>query len=105
MDTTRELLDIARLLLSEDEEKTAELLLGRLVAATGAERGLLVVRAPGGYSEACQVRFERRSRTADERSFSRSLVRKTLENGQMLHSAGLAEDPRFRDTESAHALG
>jgi transcriptional regulator with GAF, ATPase, and Fis domain len=105
MDLTRQLLDIARLLLREDEEKTSELLLGRLVEAAGAERGFLVVRAANGYAEACHVRFDRRGRTREERSFSRSLVRQTIESGQILHSASLEEDPRFGAAESARALG
>jgi hypothetical protein len=89
----RPLYEIAKLLLKEDQTQTAEILLERVLAAVGAERGFIVVREGDRYVQKCQVRFDRGSVTRDGLKFSRSLVRQAIESGELISSPNLSEDP------------
>jgi transcriptional regulator with GAF, ATPase, and Fis domain len=97
-------LDIAKLLLAEDEKKTPELLLHRVLDATGAERGFILLWEESRYVQKCQVRFEPERLSREERRFSRSLVREVLDSGEAIYSPSVAADPRFAHLESAQAL-
>ena len=71
-----ELFQISKLLLAEtDDDKTPEILLGRILERCGAEAGFLVVREDGAYRQKFAVGYDRDSRSDLERRFSRSLVR------------------------------
>jgi transcriptional regulator with GAF, ATPase, and Fis domain len=83
VDSYRSLLQIAKLLLSEDDDgKAPELLLHRVLQATRAERGFIVVREGGSFEQKLAVRFDRES-SEKERKFSRSLVRRAIETKQI----------------------
>jgi transcriptional regulator with GAF, ATPase, and Fis domain len=105
MDVYAALFEIAKLLLSEDEEKTAEILLRRVLEHTGAERGFIVVREDGKYTERSQVHFDRGARSKEERRCSRGLIRQAIESGEILYSPNLQQDPRFAALESVQSLG
>jgi transcriptional regulator with GAF, ATPase, and Fis domain len=106
VDLYRSLFEMSKLLLSqEDGEKTAEVLLRRVLEATGAERGFIVVRQGETYEQKFDVRYDRAWASPEERRFSRSLVRQALETGAILDSPNLLEDPRFSGAESVQRLG
>jgi len=74
------LFEIARVLLVEDDDRLPEVLLHRVLQATGAHRGFIAVREDGSFEQKFAVRFDRASHEADRR-FSRSLVRRAIETG------------------------
>jgi Nif-specific regulatory protein/two-component system response regulator HydG len=77
------LFQIAKVLLSEDDDgKAPELLLHRVLQATHAERGFIVVREGGSFEQELAVRFDRES-SEKERKFSRSLVRRAVETKRL----------------------
>jgi Nif-specific regulatory protein/two-component system response regulator HydG len=106
MELNGALYDIAKLLLSEDDsDKTAELLLGRVLAATGAERGFIVVREGDSYEQKFDVRYNRDDVSTEERRFSRSLVRRAIESQELIDLPDVLADPRFAPEESVQRLG
>lgn len=106
MDLYRSLFDISRLLLSQtDGERTAEVLLRKVLDATEAQRGFIVVREGASYEQKFDVRYDRVWSSPEERRFSRSLVREVLQSGTILDSPNLLEDPRFSGAESVQRLG
>jgi transcriptional regulator with GAF, ATPase, and Fis domain len=96
---------ISKLLLSEGEEKTPEILLHRVLEATGAERGFIVLLENGKFVQKCQVRFDRAELSAEERRFSRTIVQEVLQTREILHSGNLEADGRFELVESVQQLG
>src|SRR5687768_6704879 len=76
-----------------------------VLAETGAERGFVVVREHGSFEQRFDVRFGSDETSDAERRFSRGLVRQAIETGRTVHSADLADDPRFADGESARLIG
>src|SRR5262245_36706008 len=106
MDSYQALYDVAKVLLLEDDDrKTAEILFRKVVELTQADRGFIVVREGESYDQKYDVRFDRSVVTNEERKFSRSLVRRVIETGEIVHSANLAGDPRFANEKSVQALG
>ncbi|MDX1998748.1 MAG: sigma 54-interacting transcriptional regulator [Thermoanaerobaculia bacterium] len=106
MDLYRELFQISRLLLAEpDDERAPELLLRRIVEITGAESGFVVVREEGSFQPRFDVDYDRASRSAEERRFSRTLVREAIETGRVLYLPNVIDDERFRSTASALVIG
>jgi transcriptional regulator with GAF, ATPase, and Fis domain len=112
MDDRSALYEIARLLLCEpDAEHTPQALLERILARTGAERGFLVLRAAAGvegddgFEQKFDVRYDRELVSAEERRFSRSVVRHALETGELVASPDLPQDPRFTGRDSVRRLG
>jgi transcriptional regulator with GAF, ATPase, and Fis domain len=106
MDVPGALLDIAKVLLSQDdEEPIAEILLRRVLEATGAERGFIVLREGQSYEQKFHVQFDRSQLSRQERDFSRSLVRKALETQQLIYSPNVPQDPRFAGMDSVLGLG
>jgi Nif-specific regulatory protein/two-component system response regulator HydG len=106
MDVNGELVQIAKKLLSEeDEDKTAEILLRRVLEATGAERGFIVLREGQSFEQKSHIRFDREQLSRQERDFSRSLVRKALETQQIIYSPNVPDDPRFAALDSVVGLG
>jgi Nif-specific regulatory protein/two-component system response regulator HydG len=85
VDFTRSLLDIAKLLLSDDDEKAPEILLRRVLDATGADRGFIVVREDGSYEQKFAVHFDPQSVSESERTWSRGLVRDAIEAREIIH--------------------
>jgi transcriptional regulator with GAF, ATPase, and Fis domain len=105
MDLHGSLYEIAKLLLSEDDsQKTAEVLLRRVLGATGAERGFIVVREGDNYEQKFDVRFDRDRISAEERRFSRTLVRQAIQSQEPIYSPNLTADSRFSDMESVQWL-
>jgi Nif-specific regulatory protein/two-component system response regulator HydG len=95
VDLYRSLHAIAKLLLSEDDDdRTPELLLRRVLEAVEGERGFIVVREEGSYEQRFAVRFDRAALSDEERRFSRSLVRQAIETRQLVHLSNAADDPR-----------
>src|SRR5262245_36337855 len=105
MDVTAGLLEIAEFMLVEkDEWRTADVVLRRVLEATGAERGFLVAGHGDAFEQRAQVRFDRNEISKQERNFSRSLVRRVIQSREMLYSPNLPEDARFAGLESVRAL-
>ena len=105
MELYRSLFDVAKLLLSEDSsERLAETLLGRVLEATGAERGFIVVREGERYEQKFNVRYDRGEVSKDEHRFSRTLVRRAIERGELIESSNVPEDPRFAGLTSVQGL-
>ncbi|WP_437966606.1 sigma 54-interacting transcriptional regulator [Sorangium sp. So ce260] len=100
------LLQIVRILLSEDDDaRTPELLLGVVIETTGADRGFIVVREGGSFEQKFAVRFDRATITDEERRFSRGLVRQAIETRQIVRLSREADAPRFALLESLEASG
>ncbi|KYF53948.1 Fis family transcriptional regulator [Sorangium cellulosum] len=100
------LLDIARLLLSEDDGESAPRELFRQVLeATSAEHGFIVVREGDEYVEKFDIDYERAELSSLDRRFSRSVVRLALASREVIHAADLLSDARFSQIESIQALG
>jgi Nif-specific regulatory protein/two-component system response regulator HydG len=90
------LLEIAKLVLREDGgDRTAEVLLRRVVELTEADRGFIVVRDGDAYEQRFAVAFDPGAVSREERRFSRSLVRLAIQTKQQVSSADVAADPRF----------
>ncbi|WP_437996472.1 sigma 54-interacting transcriptional regulator [Sorangium sp. So ce185] len=99
------LFEIAKGLLSESDANTPEVILRRVLAATGAERGFIVVREGDSYVQRFDVQFDRRSLSTEERRFSQSLVKQAIRTGEIIYSADLSHDQRFAELESIRLLG
>jgi transcriptional regulator with GAF, ATPase, and Fis domain len=98
------LLEIAKLLLAEEDDgKAPEILLRRALEATGTDRGFIVVREGDAYEEKFDIRFDRSTISGAARKFSRGLVRQAIETRQIIHSTNTAEDPRFAQMQSIQA--
>jgi Nif-specific regulatory protein/two-component system response regulator HydG len=90
------LLEIAKLVLREDGgDRTAEVLLRRVVELTEADRGFIVVREGDAYEQRFAVAFDAEVVSREQRRFSRSLVRLAIQTKQQVSSADVAVDPRF----------
>jgi len=106
MDLYRSLYDLARLLLAEsDADRTAELLLGRVREITGAERGFIVVREGERFVQKLDFEYDRARLGADERRFSRSIVKLAIESRELVATESPSEDVRFVSAESVEAIG
>jgi Nif-specific regulatory protein/two-component system response regulator HydG len=106
MELDRELLQIAKLLLSADSsQRSAEILLYRVLEATAADRGFIVVREAEGYAQKLALPAGGEHRSREARRFSRNLVRQAIETGEAIESANVLEDPRFARLESVQRLG
>jgi transcriptional regulator with GAF, ATPase, and Fis domain len=100
------LFQIAKLLLAEEEDERApEILLRRVLEATSAKRGFIVLRVGEAFEEKCNVEFSGEALSKEERRFSRSLVRRAIETKEVLYSPNLAKDPRFLGAQSALLSG
>jgi Nif-specific regulatory protein/two-component system response regulator HydG len=98
-------LEIAKLLLAEDDaERTAELLFRRVLELTGAERGFIVVREGDSFERKFDIRFDKSGLSDEQWKFSRSLVRETLRTRELIYSPDLHRDPRFAGTESVRLM-
>jgi Nif-specific regulatory protein/two-component system response regulator HydG len=101
-----ELFQISKLLLAEeDDERTPEVLLRRIVERCGAETGFVVVREEGSFQQKFEVGYDREQRSAAERRYSRTLVREAIETGEVIYLPNLIEDARFGSGESALFIG
>jgi Nif-specific regulatory protein/two-component system response regulator HydG len=100
------LLEIAKLALREDGgDRTAEVLLRRVVELAEADHGFIVVRQGDAFEQRFDVACDLSSMTSDARRFSRSLVRLAIQTREQVSSADLAGDPRLGTTgESVLAL-
>ncbi|MFO0552544.1 MAG: sigma 54-interacting transcriptional regulator [Polyangiaceae bacterium] len=95
--------DIAKLLLAQqDEVRTAEVLLTRMLELTGADRGFVVAREGDQFNPKFAVRFDTAADDAPAR-FSRSLVRQALVDNAIVHSSNPADDPELSMLESLAA--
>jgi len=89
MDVSAALFQIAkRLVVSPGTpDETAEVLLRQVIEATGAERGFIVVRKDESYEQRFDVQFDRATVSAEERRFSRTLVRQAIETREIISSS------------------
>ena len=102
----RFLLEIIGVLASEaDVDAMVRLLLERLLALSGADRGFVVVRDGESYVNKFDVGFDRAAVSTAERRFSRALVRLAIESREPIYSPSAAEDARFGAIESVVSLG
>src|SRR3954468_21861941 len=105
-DLPRTLLDIARLLLSEDDDlRTPELLLGRVVEATRADRGFIVVAEEGKYVEKFAVRYDRAALSDAERRWSRTAVRRSIETKAIVRFPDRSAEADISITRSLEEAG
>ncbi|HEY0782855.1 MAG TPA: sigma 54-interacting transcriptional regulator, partial [Thermoanaerobaculia bacterium] len=106
MNLYRELFEISKILLAEEgSERTAGTLLRRILERSGAQRGFLVVREDGSYQQKLEVGYDRGALSADERRYSRTLVREAIATQTLLYLPNLIDDPRFASGESARLIG
>ncbi|WP_437991588.1 sigma-54-dependent Fis family transcriptional regulator [Sorangium sp. So ce145] len=106
MDLYPSLLQIVRILLSEDDDaKAPELVLRRVLEATGADRGFIVVREDGSYEQKFAVHFDKAKISDKERKFSRGLVRQAIETRQIVHLSRDAGEPRSSLLKSLEESG
>lgn len=106
MDAYEELFRISKILLSEeDDEKTAERLLRRVVEQVGAERGFIVVRETTGFEQKFEYRYNRQVISVAERRFSRTLVREAIETRAQIYLPNVVEDGRFSSAASMVMIG
>jgi Nif-specific regulatory protein/two-component system response regulator HydG len=104
--THRSFFRFAKLLLSEDDDDRAtEVFFRQVVEATEADRGFIVVREGDSFEQKFDVCFDRKAISAEERRFSRSLVRQAIETRRLIDSPDLALDPRFAGVDSVQYLG
>jgi Nif-specific regulatory protein/two-component system response regulator HydG len=97
---------VARVLLGELEpDATVEMLLKELRAITSAERGFVVVRDGERYVQRFDVDFDRSQLSADERRFSRTLVKRAIAEGRVLAAQWPSDDPVFAQAESMQLRG
>ncbi|MBI4954641.1 MAG: sigma 54-interacting transcriptional regulator [Myxococcales bacterium] len=88
------LLDIAKLVLREEgRDRTAEVLLQRVVELTQADRGFIVVHEGEAYEQRFAVAYDPATLTREHRRFSRSLVRLAIQSKEQVTSASVAADP------------
>ena len=99
------LLEIAKLLLAQDDDRAPELLLRRVLTATGATRGFIVIRERGGFAQRFHVRFDGESLSREERRFSRGIVKQVIQTGELIHAADVGTDPRFAGNQSVRWMG
>ncbi|MEJ7733899.1 MAG: sigma 54-interacting transcriptional regulator [Polyangiaceae bacterium] len=105
MDRYVALFEMARLLIAEEDAAgTVDALFSRILELTEAHRGCLVVREGEEFVRRLDFHFEQRV-NQEERRFSRSLVRKAIEEKQVVHSDNLLDDPRFAANKSVLQLG
>jgi transcriptional regulator with GAF, ATPase, and Fis domain len=101
------LLDVAKLLLKEDDSaQTAEALLGRVVALTGGESGYIIVRGQNGFEQRF-VRAEDGGEYPPESgaNFSRTLVSMAIEKRQPIDTYAMPPDvDATKVSESVTAL-
>lgn len=105
MEIFSSLFGIAKALLSEDDALAPELIFRRVLEATSAERGFIVVREGDSYEQKFDVLFDRTGTSTHERRFSRALVRQAIQARQIIHSERLSDDPRFAGVESVQLIG
>ena len=99
------LVEIARILLDSPDDRAPEILLERVLEATGAERGFIVVREGEGFAQRFRVGFDPGELPREARRFSRSIVKTVLKSGEPLYAADVSDDPRFAGNQSVQWLG
>ncbi len=107
MENYEELYRISKILLSEqDDEQTAERLLRRVVDQTGAERAFIVVRDDqGSYEQKFGIGYDRDRVSAEERRFSRTLVREAIATKELIYLPNMAEDETLGGAASVMLMG
>jgi transcriptional regulator with GAF, ATPase, and Fis domain len=101
-----ELFQISKLLLAEeDDERTPEVLLRRILEKCGAETGFVVVRENGSFQRKFAVGYDTDDRDDQEWCFSTTLVREVIKTGDLLYLPNLMEDPRFATGKSGLFIG
>lgn len=102
----RRLVAVARRLTAERRVgRLYEELLEAAVDLCGAERGMVVLRAPDGSLRVRVARgIERGALAADGASFSRSVVRRAMELGRAVTTVDALVDERLEGAASVHAL-
>ncbi len=106
MSLYEELFQISKLLLAEeDDERTPEILLRRILEKCGAETGFVVVRENDSFERKFEVGYNGEGRGDLAHRFSRTLVREVINSGEPQYLPNLLEDPRFASAESGFFLG
>ncbi|MFY9821469.1 MAG: sigma 54-interacting transcriptional regulator [Thermoanaerobaculia bacterium] len=107
-----ELFQISKLLLAEeDDERTPEILLHRILERCGAERGFVVVYENRSLKRKFEVGYgangngDRDDQDDQEHCFSTTLVREVIRTGELLYLPNLMEDPRFATSKSGLFIG
>src|SRR5258708_7823554 len=87
VDAPAALLEIAKIILSEDDDqRTPEIILRRVLEFTGASRGFIVVKDGEDYEQKVDIRFDRAELSNEERRFSRSMVRLAITKRELIYS-------------------
>ncbi|HEY2289148.1 MAG TPA: sigma 54-interacting transcriptional regulator [Thermoanaerobaculia bacterium] len=106
MSLYEELFQISKLLLAEeDDERTPEVLLRRILERCGAETGFVVVRENDSFERKFGVGYDGEGGGDLVHRFSRTLVREVINSGEPQYLPDLLEDPRFASAESGFFLG
>ncbi len=86
LDHYQSLYEVAKqLVLEKDPDKTAEVLFRKILSIADADRGFIVVRDGGSFEQKWDFRFDRANVSAEDRRFSRTLVREVLASRKLLH--------------------
>ena len=101
MDAQAAMYEISKVLLDEDDDRrTPEQLLRRVLEQTGATCGFIVIREADAYALRFSVDYEGDALPNEDRRFSRTLVRQVIESKEIVCSTNLALDPRFAMAKS-----
>lgn len=102
----RALFELLKTLQREsDHPSLAKMLLDKIIEATQAEKGFIVVKQEDDFQERYQVQFDPKLRSKHKHQFSRSLVREAIRQGESILSKDISDDTRFESIASVAALG
>jgi Nif-specific regulatory protein/two-component system response regulator HydG len=100
-----ELLEVARLVLLQDEDpRLIERLFRRIMNVAGAHRGYVVTREGDGFVEKFELNFSRAGVSQAERRFSRTLVRTAMQEKDIKHTANVHQDQAISSQGSVLGL-
>ena len=106
MSLYEEMFQISKLLLAEeDDERTPEVLLRRILERCGAETGFVVVRENGSFQCKFEVGYDGDGNKDLAHRFSRTLVREVIKTGEPQYLPNLVADSRFASAESGLFIG
>ncbi len=108
VDRYRTLYEVAKqLVLAQDADAAAEIVFRSLLEIAGADRGFIIVREGGSFQQKVDLGFDRAHVSAEDRRFSRTLVREVIEQRAPLcwDESTRPDSRRFPQTKSLFQIG